>query len=95
MSEHSEISEHEIRVYRLLKGHAERWYTAREIGQQAMVNPRTARTHVAKLVELGLADCAEVFPGHRYQWIGRRNPQSDEYIQRLEQAEAAFMIGVQ
>lgn len=82
--EQSEVSEHEVRVYRALCG--ERWLTTAEVSEVAKVAPRTARHHCKRLHDLGLVDMAEVFPGHRYRASAHAKKRNAAYVRRLERA---------
>jgi len=87
--ERSEISRHEIAVFEtLLK--ADGWITNREIAEQAGVAPRTARAHSLKLVQLGIADQAEVFPAHRYRISEFAAQRNRGYTDRLARAAEAL-----
>ena len=57
--EHNEISIQEVRVFQAL---AQEWSTSTEIHLRAQgAAARTVRAHLKKLVEMGIADQAEVF----------------------------------
>jgi predicted DNA-binding transcriptional regulator len=92
--ERNEISTHEVAVYRFLQEHADKWVTSREIGEGARVAARTARAHALKLVQLGLLEQAEVFPGHRYQLSSHANQRNRGYVDRLEKAAAVFGLSL-
>ena len=88
--EKSEVSAHEVRVYlELAKGN---WITAQQIAEAAHVAPRTARAHALKLVQLGLADQAEVFPAHHYRLSGHAANRNRGYVDRI--ARAAEVLGI-
>jgi len=88
--ESNEISSHEIRVYRLLaEGN---WVTSRQIAEMTGVAPRTARAHALKLVHLGIADQAEVFPGHRYRISAHAAQRNRGYHDRIQRAAEALGI---
>ena len=83
--ESTAISTHEVRVYLAIKS-AQRWLTNKDI--QMLVGDianRTVRHHTLKLVNLGLIDQAEVFPGHRFRWT-----EATERRKRLEDAALVF-----
>lgn len=89
--ERNEVSAHEIAVFKALLS-AEGWLTSSDIARLADVAPRTARAHALKLVRLGVADQAEVFPGHRYRISGFAPKRNRSYVDRL--ACAADALGV-
>jgi len=89
--EKSEVSEHEVRVYRALCG--EKWMTAIEVSEAAHVAPRTARHHCKRLHELGLVDMAEVFPGHRYRVSAHARKRNAAYVRRLDRAAEVMEAG--
>lgn len=82
--EKSEISEHEIRVFKALNG-AE-WLTSAQVADVAKVAPRTARHHCKRLHDLGIVDTAEVFPGHRYRVSEHARKRNPSYMLRLDRA---------
>lgn len=86
--ERSEISRHEILVYQALA--AGKWLSSREIVDATGVAPRTARAHALKLVRLGIADQAEVFPGHRYRVSEHAAARNRAYRDRLNRAAEAL-----
>ena len=87
--ETNEISLHLVRVFELAKAHPG-WLTAKEIADRAGVAGRTARAHAAKLVQLGIFDVAEVFPGHRYRLSELAVKRNKPMLQRLEAARMVF-----
>jgi DNA-binding transcriptional ArsR family regulator len=89
--ENSEVTSHEVRVYRVLQG--EEWLTAAEVSTRAGVAPRTARRHCKRLKDLGLVDIAEVFPGHRYRVSKHAKKRNAAYVLRLERAAAVLGMG--
>ena len=88
--EKSEISQHEVSVYRQLLERPEQWMTAKEIAEAAQVAPRTARAHCLKLVRLGVLDQAELFPQHRYRFSKLAAKRNVAYLQRLKFAAEVF-----
>jgi len=91
--ERNEISAHEVRVFTLLEANPNRWLTHVEIAEGAKVACRTARAHTRKLVQLGLLDVAEVFPGHRYRLRQKPEKRNVAYHQRLKAAQSVFSQG--
>ena len=87
--ERSEVSRHEVAVYSALVS-AEKWLTSADIATRAVVAPRTARAHAQKLVNLGIAEQAEVFPGHRYRLAEFADKRNRGYLDRLERAADAL-----
>lgn len=61
------IGRHEVLVYRTLAADVDAWLSSAEVAERAGVAPRTARAHVAKLVDRSVAQRAEVSPGYRYR----------------------------
>ncbi len=88
--ERNEISRHEVLVYRVLAEGG--WVTTREIAETTGVAPRTARAHALKLVRLGIADQAEVFPGHRYRISEHASKRNRAYHDRIQRAGEALGI---
>lgn len=89
--ERNEISLHEAKVFQVLR--ADRWMTNHEIAAAAGVAPRTARLHTLRLQQLGIADVAEVFPGHRFRLSSKASRRNRNYLQRLEHAADVFGLG--
>jgi predicted DNA-binding transcriptional regulator len=81
-----QISEHEIRVYEAAKA-SNRWLTAREIAVAADVADRTARTHAAALVTIGVFEVSKVFGGYRYRLKPAFEATASDYLARLEAAK--------
>ncbi len=90
--ERNEVSLHEVKVY-LTLGCG--WVTAKEVAAKATVAERTARAHLLKLVRLGIAEQAEVFPAHRYRMAEKAGKRNGGYVQRLEQAREIFFGAAQ
>ena len=91
--ENNEISQHEVMVYKVLLANKNRWLTNGEIGKAVSeVAPRTIRHHTKRLVDLGLLDLAEVFPGHRYRLSENAMKRNAAYTKRLESAAEVFSI---
>jgi predicted ArsR family transcriptional regulator len=87
--ERNEVSSHEILVFRTLSA---QWITSKEVAERTGVAARTARAHLLKLVKLGIADQAEVFPAHRYRLCAHASQRNRGYAQRLEHAADALGI---
>ena len=88
--ESSEISIHAVRVYTYLEACGQKWATAADVASGAQVAPRTARMYVKRLVDLGIADLAEVFPAHRYRVSGKAKQRNRGYWNRLKEAQTIF-----
>lgn len=86
--ERNEISVHEVRVFCSME--CGKWLTAREVSESSNVAGRTARAHLLKMVRLGLLDCAEVFPGHRYRLADKTDKRNVGYLNRIIRARAAL-----
>lgn len=90
MIERSEISQHEVLVYQTLA--LGKWLSNREISQVSGVLLRTVRAHTLKLVRLGIADQAEIFPGHRYRISEYASSRNRGYLDRI--LRAAEVLGI-
>jgi hypothetical protein len=88
--ERSEISRHEVTLYRALLASPERWFTNQELSEQTKLPGRTVRLHTHRFVELGMLDLAEVFPAHKYRWSSKSGKRNAAYLQRLQQADGVF-----
>lgn len=86
------ISRHEVRVLLVFRQSPERWLDNAQVAEAANINPRTARLHTAKLVELGVLDVQRVFPASKFR-IGRSpGPAGRTYLDHWEQAREAHGI---
>ena len=91
--ERNEISEHEMKIFSILRSSPERWMTSKEIGQLcSSVALRTVRLHMQRFVKLGIVDLAEVFPAHRYKFSDKSAQRNKAYALRLEKAAEAFGV---
>jgi hypothetical protein len=89
----SEISLHEVLIYRALCQNRDRWLSDRELAQQiGDITPRIIRAHVLKLVRLRLVDQPRFFPADRYRLSAKASPDSEAYVRQLE--HAASVLGV-
>ena len=88
--EKNEISVHEVRVFIAVQNITPRWATSSEIATLANVARRTSRHHLLKLTQLGLVECADVFPGHRYRIAEKADKRNGGYLRRLEFAVSVF-----
>jgi DNA-binding IclR family transcriptional regulator len=93
--ERSEVSRHEVDVYRALAAAGSAWLSNNEVAQRAGVAPRTARAHTLKLVRLGVAEQAEVFPGHRYRIAEFAEQRNRGYVDRLRRAAEVLGISME
>lgn len=84
------ISFHEIRVFRVLKAGIEKWFTHKQIAEASKMNERTVRSHTLRLVQLGIADQAEVYPGRRYRLSEKAEKRNGSYFLRLNEADEIF-----
>lgn len=84
--ETAEISTHFLSVFKALRD-GRGWHTSKGVAATANVSDRTARAHLLKLVQLGIADQAEVFPAHRYRFSDKAEKRNKAMILRLRQAE--------
>lgn len=92
MEETNEISIQQARAFRFLQDAKGRWVTSRELAVGARVAPRSARMYVRLFVDVGIADQAELFPGHRYRLSVKAAKRNTGYLQRIEAACAVFGI---
>lgn len=88
--ERSQVSLHELKVYRLLLSEPDKWFTNHEIAEATGVAKRTARAHTLRFCTLGILDHLEVFPGTKYRFSKKANKRNQAYVQRLDQAMEAF-----
>jgi DNA-binding transcriptional ArsR family regulator len=89
--ETNEVSIHQARLFAAI---GTEWRTATEIAELASVKPRTARHHLLRFVQLGIADVAEVFPGHRYRRAEKASKRNASAMIRLKAAAKVFGIEV-
>ena len=89
-NERSEISLHEVKLFRALKASPNRWFTNQELAVACEYSERTVRAHTLRFVKLEILDQAEVFPAHRYRYSQKANRRNVAYLQRLEQADEVF-----
>ena len=86
--ETNEISEHEVRAFAVFRTSG--WMTNKQLAEQARIGQRTARAYTKKWTELGIADIAEVFPGHRYRLSELADKRNAAYMKRLDAAASVF-----
>lgn len=96
MSERSEISRHEVEVFRVLaQAKPGAWLSNADIHAATdRVAARTVRATTLKLVGLGLVDQAEVFPSHRFRLSSQAAKRNRGYYDRLHRAAEALGITV-
>lgn len=87
--EQSEISIHQVKVYRCL-AQSPRWWTNKELAEKAGISLRNASLHTQRFVALGICDQAEVYPGHRFRLAPKADKRNGAYLLRLQQADAIF-----
>lgn len=94
--ERSEISLHEVNIYRVFKEHSKAWLTHKDIAKLSQSkSDRTVRAHTLKLVRLGILDQAELFPQHRYRLSQKADKRNKGYMQRLDEADVIFAASPQ
>jgi len=87
--EKAEISLHQWKIYDcLVKRQA--WMTNKEIAEQTGVSLRRTSFHTNNLVQLGILDQAEVYPGHRFKASTKADKRNTGYLRRLQQAGEIF-----
>lgn len=89
-NERSEISLHEVKLFRAMKADPTKWFTNQELAAVCEFSERTVRAHTLRFVKLGLLDQAEVFPSHRFRFSQKAKRRNIAYLQRLEQADEVF-----
>ena len=77
-----------LKVYDAATRHAG-WLSAKELAEIGGVAGRTARAHAARLVDLGLFDLEETFPGFRYRRAAP-NERNFPLLQRFDRARTAL-----
>jgi len=85
----SEISIQEARAFKSLRA-SSKWMTNKELAATSNIADRTARSFTKKWVDLGIADLAEVSPGHRYRYSGMADRRNKAYLSRLIAALEIF-----
>ena len=92
MQESTEISRHQLLIVRALAGGE--WQTNQQIAESTGVARRTVRLHTLRLVSQGIAEVAQVFPGHRYRLVQKASRQNHPYWDRLVRAGEALGITI-
>ena len=78
-------------VWNALKNNPGLWMTNQQIAKRVDgVAPRTVRAHTQKMVERGLIDGANVFPGPRYRYTEEKALRNAAYVQRVDAASLIF-----
>ena len=88
--EKNEVSIHEAKLFLALRKAGQKWITSKEVAKASGIRERTARAHLLKLATLGIIECAEVFPGHRYRIAAKADKRNGGYLRRLESACEVF-----
>jgi DNA-binding IclR family transcriptional regulator len=89
--EKAEISIHQWKIYDCLT-RAQAWMTNKEVAEQTGVSLRRTSFHTNNLVQLGILDQAEVYPGHRFRISSRADKRNTGYLKRLQQAGEIFGV---
>jgi predicted transcriptional regulator len=92
--EKAEISLHQWKIYDCVV-RSQAWMTNKEIAQQTGVSLRATSFHTNNLVQLGIFDQAEVYPGHRFKMSTRADKRNTGYLKRLQQAGEIFAVQAQ
>jgi hypothetical protein len=87
--EKSEVSRHQLSVYLFVNG-TKGWVTNYDTARGANVAFRTARLHSKMLVDLGIFDHAEVFPGHRFKLAVQAEKRNKPFWLPLQVATEVF-----
>ena len=91
--EQNEVSLHELEVFRVFAMSPQKWMSNSDVSSLvASVSPRTVRAKTLKLTSMGILDCAEVFPSHRYRLADKAQRRNGGYWDRL--VKAAEVLGV-
>ena len=88
--EKNEVSIHEAKLFIALQKSGRAWVTSKGVAAASGVAKRTARSHLLKLSQMGIAECAEVFPGHRYRMAEKTDKRNGGYLRRLQEACGVF-----
>lgn len=91
----SEVSRHEVEVYRVLVESRDSWLSSREVAEKAQVSARTARSHALKLVRLGILEQVDAFPGYRYRLTDQSRLSQDAEGHRSRLRLTAEALGVE
>jgi hypothetical protein len=87
MIENNEISEHQAKIYDFVRKQNQ-WLTNADITEHVGFSARTVRLHTKRLVDLGIFELAELYPGHQFKLAPK--PRDKVHLQRLLQAVAIF-----
>lgn len=87
--EKAEISIHQWKIYDCLVK-SQTWMSNKDIAQKTGVSLRRVGFHTNNLVQLGILDQAEVYPGHRFKISNRADKRNTGYLRRLVQAGEIF-----
>ena len=90
--ETSEVSLHEVKIWKALTERPKDWLTNKEIADRSKIKPRTVRAHTLKLVAFGLLEQAEVFPSHRFRIAATETARRHPHLKALEQAAKIFGV---
>jgi predicted transcriptional regulator of viral defense system len=89
--EKNEVSIQEARLFKHMnKIGQSKWVTSKDAAKDSGVNARTARMLLLKLTRMGILECAEVFPAHRYRMAEKAGKRNGGYVTRLEQVCEIF-----
>lgn len=87
--ETNEISLHQFKVYDFLR-RSKSWVTMKDAVQATGVARETVGVHLRRFVSMGIADQAEVWPGHRFRLSGMADKRNKSIIERFEAAREIF-----
>ena len=82
--EKAEISLHQWKIYDCLMKEST-WLSNRDIAHQTGVSLRRVSFHTNNLVQLGILDQAEVYPGHRFKISAKADKRNSGYLRLLQQ----------
>ncbi len=85
----SEVSLHQVKVFMFIENSTS-WVTNDDIVKATEVGSRTVRAHTKKLMDVGLLDHVDTFPGHRFRLMTKLDNRAKAYLQRLRQAIDVF-----
>ena len=89
-AERAEVSEHEVRVFLVLRKNPDEWMTNQQVSEASGVNYRTTRMHTERLVKLGMVESIELHPARHFRLAEKKSKHNAAYAQRLEKAIEVF-----
>ena len=84
------VSIHQARLFAVLQ--KSDWITSKQAAEAAKIHERTSRAHLHKLRDLGIVECAEVFPAHLYRLSAQPNQHNLAHLVQLKDACRVFGV---